>query len=338
MSVDVRVVDTKNNDVGVLVVNLGTPSEPTTGAVFRYLGEFLSDKRVIDLPSFAWKTLLYGLILPLRSPKVAKLYQQVWTAEGSPLRVYNEAIAQQLNQRYSEEPRANILVRSAMSYGEPSLRAAMQEFETLGIKKIVVLPLYPQYSATTTAVVYDQIAKILMKTRYLPEVRMVMDYCDNPQYIQALANSVHASRAKHSESQLLVMSFHGMPQRYVDAGDHYQEQCLRTAQALAKNLKLTPEQWTISYQSRFGKATWLSPYTNVVLGDLPVNGIKNIDIICPAFSVDCLETLEEISEENRGIFQQAGGVNYHYIPALNDHSDHILMLKQLIDQQMVSWV
>jgi len=216
----------------------------------------------------------------------------------------------------------------------------MSEFERRGIKKIVVLPLFPQYSATTTAVVYDQLAAILTKTRYLPEIRMVMDYCDYPEYIEALANSVRHSRATaHGDSsQLLVMSFHGMPQRYVDAGDPYQQQCQRTAKALAHKLGLDDQQWQLTYQSRFGKAQWLTPYTDDVLAELPAQGIKDIDIICPAFSVDCLETLEEISLASKQVYTQAGGSSYRYIPALNDHDDHVMMLKKLIDQQVTDWV
>ncbi|NRA83367.1 MAG: ferrochelatase [Gammaproteobacteria bacterium] len=328
-----------NNDIGVLIVNLGTPSEPTAGAVYKYLAQFLSDKRVIDLPSIAWKTLLYGMILPLRSPKVAKLYQQIWTVQGSPLRFYNESIANKLDSCLSTDNQRYIC-KSAMSYGEPSLDNALLEFEQLNIKKIIVVPLYPQYSATTTAVVYDQIAARFTKTRYLPELRMVMDYCDNEKYIEALANSVTKSRSEEQgvSSQLLVMSFHGMPQRYVDAGDPYQLQCQRTATALANKLGLSEQQWTICYQSRFGKAQWLTPYTDLVLKGLPQQDIKHIDVVCPAFSVDCLETLEEIAQENHQYFNQQGGEGYRYIPALNDSDDHIAMLMALIEQQSLGWV
>lgn len=329
-----------NQDIGVLIVNLGTPSEPTPVAVYKYLAQFLSDKRVIDLPAIAWKTLLYGIILPLRSPKVAKLYQKIWTEQGSPLRYFNDSITDKLNQFYAGTASANIICHSAMSYGEPSIKNAMADFERQGIKKIVVLPLFPQYSATTTAVVYDQLAAILTQTRYLPEIRMVMDYCDNPQYIEALANSVKRSRAHAGakSAPLLVMSFHGMPQRYVDAGDPYQAQCQRTAKALAQKLELSDQQWQICYQSRFGKAQWLTPYTDHTLSNLPAQGIKDIDIICPAFSVDCLETLEETAQENQLLFKASGGENYRYIAALNDQDDHVAMLKQLIDQQISGWV
>ncbi|NRA53359.1 MAG: ferrochelatase [Gammaproteobacteria bacterium] len=328
-----------NQRIGVLVVNLGTPSEPTAGAVFKYLAQFLSDKRVIDLPAIAWRTLLYGLILPLRSPKVAKLYQQIWTEHGSPLRYYNEAITEKLATSFQLSNPDQILCLSAMSYGQPSIAKALAEFERQQIKKIVVLPLFPQYSATTTAVVYDQIAAVLTKTRYLPEIRMVMDYCDKSEYITALADNVRASRAQSGNpaSQLLLMSFHGMPQRYVDAGDPYQAQCQRTAEALATELGLNADQWKISYQSRFGKAQWLTPYTDSVLRNLPDAGVNNIDIICPAFAVDCLETLEETAVENKEIYQHAGGQGYTYVPALNDQENHVAILKQLIDQQMLGW-
>jgi len=318
--------------IGVIVANLGTPAQPTPSAVYKYLAQFLSDKRVIDLPGILWKPLLYGVILPLRSPKVAKLYQAIWTENGSPLRFYTQSITDKLNQAYGEGSVVECV--SAMSYGEPHISRALAEFDKKGIKDIVVLPLYPQYSATTTAVICDQLSASLAKTRHIPQVRTVMQYCDEPSYIQALADSVKDKWQQQGQSNKLVISFHGMPQRYVDAGDPYQLQCQRTAKALAVALGLSDQQWIVSYQSRFGKAQWLTPYTDVTLAQLAADGIKSIDIICPAFAVDCLETIEEIEQENKEVFINAGGETYHYIPALNDRDAHIMSLKRLIDKQL----
>jgi len=323
-------VPQQSKQIGVIVANLGTPERPTPVAVYRYLAQFLADKRVIDLPSLLWKPLLYGVILPLRSPKVAKLYQQIWTENGSPLRYFSQSIVDKLNDQYGK----NIHCVSAMSYGKPSINDALSTFELHGIKDIVVLPMYPQYSATTTAVISDQLNAILAITRHIPQVRMVMEYCDDANYIEALANSVRRKWQQHGQNDKLIISFHGMPQRYVDAGDPYQAQCQRTALALVQTLGLRDDQWQICYQSRFGKAQWLSPYTDLTLTKLATEGVKSVDIICPAFAVDCLETIEEIEQENREIFINAGGENYDYIAALNDSDEHVQVLKGLIDQQL----
>lgn len=331
-------LDKKNKTIGVLVVNLGTPTNPTTGDVYRYLSQFLSDKRVIDLPSLLWSPLLHTVILPLRSPKVAKLYESIWMPEGSPLRVYNQSICDKIQPRLNADSDIEIKVLSAMSYGEPSMVDALAELENQGIKHIVVMPMYPQYSATTTAVVYDQLANTLTRRRHLPEVRMVMDYYDDPLYISGLANGVREHWKQHGQANLLLMSFHGMPQRYVDAGDPYQQHCEVTASLLAKELGLDDNQWQISYQSRFGKAKWLTPYTDEVLEHLPKQGITSVDVICPAFAVDCLETLEEISEENKEVFLEAGGEQYHYVPALNDSDDQVVLVEKLVKEQLQSWL
>ena len=326
-----------NNKIGVLVVNLGTPSEPTTGAVYRYLSQFLSDQRVIDLPRLLWSPLLHTVILPIRSPKVAKLYQSIWMPGGSPLRVYNQSICDKLTPLLNEHQDQEVVVLSAMSYGEPSMSDALAQLEEMNVGRIIVMPLYPQYSATTTAVVYDQLAAEMMYRRWIPEVRMVMDYHVEPAYIEALAKSVRAHWQQHGQSKCLLMSFHGMPQRYVDAGDPYQMHCEKTARALATTLGLSDDQWQLSYQSRFGKAEWLKPYTDGVLEGMPGKGIDSVDVICPAFSVDCLETLEEIAEENKEVFIEAGGKEYRYIAALNDNEDQIALLSGLINREVAGW-
>ena len=322
--------------IGVVIANLGTPAQPTTIAVYRYLAQFLSDKRVIDLPAIFWKPLLYGVILPLRSPKVAKLYQDIWTEKGSPLRYYTQSISDKLNQQFEHHQAADITCVSAMSYGKPSIDDEISKLLAQGIEDIVVLPLYPQYSATTTAVIFDQMSALFAKTRHIPQVRTIMQYCDNALFIDALSDSIRGHWQQHGQAEKLVLSFHGMPQRYVDAGDPYQKQCQRTAHAVVKQLGLDDDQWLITYQSRFGKAQWLTPYTDLALKDLAINGTRSVDIICPAFAVDCLETIEEIEQENRDIFLAAGGGKYKYIKALNDSDQHITALKSLIEQQLHS--
>ncbi|NRA62225.1 MAG: ferrochelatase [Psychrobium sp.] len=320
--------------IGVVIANLGTPAKPTTIAVYRYLAQFLSDKRVIDLPAIFWKPLLYGVILPLRSPKVAKLYQDIWTGKGSPLRYLTQSISDKLNVQFEHYQGANITCVSAMSYGKPSIDDEISKLLGQGIEDIVVLPLYPQYSATTTAVVLDKMSALFAKTRHIPQVRTIMQYCDNELFIDALTDSIRTHWQQYGQAEKLVLSFHGMPQRYVDAGDPYQKQCQRTAHAVVKQLGLNDDQWLITYQSRFGKAQWLTPYTDLTLKDLASNGTQSVDIICPAFAVDCLETIEEIEQQNRDVFIGAGGRKYNYIKALNDSDQHIAALKSLIEQQL----
>ncbi|WP_145559898.1 ferrochelatase [Yersinia mollaretii] len=315
--------------LGVLMVNLGTPDAPTSQAVKRYLAEFLSDRRVVDTSPLLWWPLLRGVILPIRSPRVAKLYQSVWMEEGSPLLVYSRRQEKALAARMPDIP-----VELGMSYGSPNLPDAIDKLLAQGVTKLVVLPLYPQYSCSTSAAVWDAVARILKGYRRLPSVSFIRDYAEHPTYISALKQSVERSFAQHGKPDRLVMSFHGIPKRYAQLGDDYPIRCEDTSRALQAELTLPPEQIMMTYQSRFGREPWLTPYTDETLKSLPAQGVEHIQLICPGFSADCLETLEEIKEQNREIFLHAGGKKFEYIPALNDDVGHIDLLEQLVREYM----
>ncbi|HIA9766823.1 ferrochelatase [Klebsiella pneumoniae] len=309
---------------GILLANLGTPDAPTPGAVKRYLRQFLSDKRVVDTSRLLWWPLLRGVILPIRSPRVAKLYQSVWMEEGSPLMVYSRRQQQALAARLPDTP-----VALGMSYGSPSLASAVDDLLAQGVEHIVVLPLYPQYSCSTVAAVWDELARILAKKRAIPGISFIRDYAEHPDYIHALAASVRASFAVHGEPDLLLLSYHGIPQRYANQGDDYPQRCRDTTRELVSALGLPPERVMMTFQSRFGRETWLTPYTDETLKMLGEKGTKHIQVLCPGFAADCLETLEEIAVQNREIFLEAGGKQYEYIPALNADAAHIEMMVNL---------
>ncbi|HIF7020506.1 TPA: ferrochelatase [Klebsiella pneumoniae] len=309
---------------GILLANLGTPDTPTPGAVKRYLRQFLSDKRVVDTSRLLWWPLLRGVILPIRSPRVAKLYQSVWMEEGSPLMVYSRRQQQALAARLPDTP-----VALGMSYGSPSLASAVDDLLAQGVEHIVVLPLYPQYSCSTVAAVWDELARILAKKRAIPGISFIRDYAEHPDYIHALAASVRASFAVHGEPDLLLLSYHGIPQRYANQGDDYPQRCRDTTRELVSALGLPPERVMMTFQSRFGREPWLTPYTDETLKMLGEKGTKHIQVLCPGFAADCLETLEEIAVQNREIFLEAGGKQYEYIPALNADAAHIEMMVNL---------
>ena len=309
---------------GILLANLGTPDAPTPGAVKRYLRQFLSDKRVVDTSRLLWWPLLRGVILPIRSPRVAKLYQSVWMEEGSPLMVYSRRQQQALAARLPDTP-----VALGMSYGSPSLASAVDDLLAQGVEHIVVLPLYPQYSCSTVAAVWDELARILAKKRAIPGISFIRDYAEHPDYIHALAASVRASFAVHGEPDLLLLSYHGIPQRYAQQGDTYPQRCRDTTRELVSALGLPPERVMMTFQSRFGREPWLTPYTDETLKMLGEKGTKHIQVLCPGFAADCLETLEEIAVQNREIFLEAGGKQYEYIPALNADAAHIEMMVNL---------
>ncbi|MGA6286855.1 ferrochelatase [Klebsiella pneumoniae] len=309
---------------GILLANLGTPDAPTPGAVKRYLRQFLSDKRVVDTSRLLWWPLLRGVILPIRSPRVAKLYQSVWMEEGSPLMVYSRRQQQALAARLPDTP-----VALGMSYGSPSLASAVDDLLAQGVEHIVVLPLYPQYSCSTVAAVWDELARILAKKRAIPGISFIRDYAEHPDYIHALAASVRASFAVHGEPDLLLLSYHGIPQRYANRGDDYPQRCRDTTRELVSALGLPPERVMMTFQSRFGREPWLTPYTDETLKMLGEKGTKHIQVLCPGFAADCLETLEEIAVQNREIFLEAGGKQYEYIPALNADAAHIEMMVNL---------
>lgn len=316
------------NKIGVLLANLGTPDEPTTPAVKRYLKQFLSDPRVIDLPKFKWQFILNYMILPKRSPKVAKLYREIWTEQGSPLLAISRQ-QQQALQDYFNRQNQNVLVELGMSYGNPSIESATDRLIKAGVSKIIVLPLYPQYSSTTTASVLDAFARGLTQQRNIVPFEFIHSYHNDPLYIQALANTIRLA-----DDEKLLFSFHGIPKRYQTEGDFYPEHCQKTVQLVADKLSLSNEQWLVTYQSRFGDEEWLQPYTDETLEKLPSQGVKKIAVICAGFSADCLETLEEIAEENKENFLNAGGQSYRYIPALNANNDHITALAKLIEAKI----
>ena len=309
---------------GILLANLGTPDAPTPGAVKRYLRQFLSDKRVVDTSRLLWWPLLRGVILPIRSPRVAKLYQSVWMEEGSPLMVYSRRQQQALAARLPDTP-----VALGMSYGTPSLASAVDDLLAQGVGHIVVLPLYPQYSCSTVAAVWDELARILAKKRAIPGISFIRDYAGHPDYIHALAASVRASFAVHGEPDLLLLSYHGIPQRYANQGDDYPQRCRDTTRELVSALGLPPERVMMTFQSRFGREPWLTPYTAETLKMLGEKGTRHIQVLCPGFAADCLETLEGIAVQNREIFLEAGGKQYEYIPALNADAAHIEMMVNL---------
>ncbi|GAA5219232.1 ferrochelatase [Corallincola platygyrae] len=322
---------------GVLLVNLGTPDAPTTPAVRSYLNQFLSDPRVVDVPKWLWQCILKGAILPFRSPRAAKAYQSIWWYEGSPLRVISEKQQKALTNALLFGTGHKLQVELAMTYGNPSIPGALQRLFDAGVNKVVVLPLFPQYSCSTTAAVFDGIADALKKQRLIPELRSIHHYHDHPAFISAMVGKVRAHWQANGKGEHLLMSFHGIPQRYADEGDPYERHCHETAIAIAGALGLSDSEWTISFQSRVGREQWLMPYTDETLKGMPAKGIKNLDVICPAFSVDCLETLEEIKEENCEYFEEAGGEQYRYIDCLNDSPCHIQMMVTLVKEQLVGW-
>ncbi|PKH21396.1 ferrochelatase [Enterobacterales bacterium CwR94] len=316
----------RHDKPGVLLVNLGTPDAPEPAAVKRYLKQFLSDPRVVDTPRWLWWPLLNCGILPIRSPRVAKLYASVWMEEGSPLLVYSK------RQREALAAHIDMPVALGMTYGNPSLKSAVDSLREQGVTRLIVLPLYPQFSCSTVAAVWDGLTRVFAGYRSLPDVHFIRDYATHPAYIAALKASVERSFAQHGKPDLLVLSYHGIPQRFVDEGDDYAQRCEDTTEALAAALGLQNTEIMMTYQSRFGREPWLAPYTDETLRGLPAKGIKHLQIMSPGFSADCLETLEEISEQNCEFFMHAGGERFHYIPALNDDAEHIAMMAQLVEQ------
>lgn len=327
---------------GVLLVNLGTPDAPTAPALRRYLKQFLSDPRVVEIPGPLWWPILNGIILNLRPKKSAAKYASIWLPEGSPLRVYTERQTKLVKGLLSAHRHDHLRVDYAMRYGQPSIAAALDRLKAAGADRILIVPLYPQYSASTTASVFDEVADWGKRQRNLPALRCVRNYHDDPRYIAALAASVREHWAKAGRPAgadfRLVMSFHGLPRRNLDLGDPYYCECLKTGRLLGEALGLTPEQYLVTFQSRFGKAEWLQPYTQPTLEQLASDGIKRVDVICPGFAADCLETLEEIGMECKATFLSCGGGEFHYLPCLNDRPDHIELLTALIEEHLAGWL
>ncbi|MDC5850860.1 ferrochelatase [Vibrio europaeus] len=316
-----------NKKQGVLLVNLGTPDEATAPAVKRFLSQFLHDKRVVDMTRWLWCPILHGVILPIRAPKVAKLYQTVWMEEGSPLLVYSKKQAEKLRLQL------DMPVELGMTYGNPSLKVGVEALLEQGVEEIIVLPLYPQYSGTTSAAVSDGLTKAFKQIPVIPSFQFIRDYHEHPLYIKALAESVKRSWQENGQGDYLLCSYHGIPKRFADNGDIYPQHCERTTALLGEELGLSPDKIGMTYQSRFGREEWLQPYTDKTLETLPAKGIKKLDIMAPAFSADCLETLEELSEQCCELYMESGGEKFTYIPCLNDDELHIQMMVDLISSR-----
>ena len=320
----------------ILLCNLGTPDAPTAPALRRYLGEFLADHRVVEIPKAVWWLILHGIILRTRPAKSAAKYATVWTPDGSPLAVWTAKQATLLR-GWLGEAGNNVLVRPAMRYGNPSIASQLDALKAEGATRVLILPLYPQYSGTTTASVFDAVYSWAARTRNVPELRFVNHYHDDAGYIDALAATVQAHWKHHGPPDKLVMSFHGVPERTLHLGDPYHCESHKTARLLAERLGLQKSDWQLTFQSRFGKAKWLEPYTEPTLIEMGKAGVGRVDVICPGFTGDCLETLEEINQEAREAFLHAGGKEFHYIPCLNDSADWITALSAIAQQHMGGW-
>ena len=322
---------------GILMVNLGTPEAPTAKALRPYLKQFLGDPRVVEVPRPIWWLILHGIILPFRAPRSAKAYASVWTDEGSPLLVNNRKLAHKLQSHLDKTlPRVDVML--AMTYGQPSIDRAIDRLREANIQRLLVLPMYPQYSATTTAAVFDSVTRSLSRMRWLPEVRFINDYHHEPAWLDAMAGSIRDFQNRHGQPDKLLFSFHGIPRRNLMAGDPYYCQCQASARQIADRLDLGASDWQVSFQSRLGRAEWLKPYTDKTLQGLAAKGVKRVQVVCPGFSIDCLETLEEIAMENRDEFVHAGGEKLEYIPCLNDSDDHVKLLADLCRKHGQGWV
>lgn len=324
--------------IGVLLINLGTPEAPTKQALRVYLKEFLSDPRVVEIPRPIWWLILNAIILNTRPKKSAEKYAQIWTSEGSPLKVHTQRQTKLLEGYLRERIQSPYMVEYAMRYGKPSIADTLMRMKTQGCERILVVPLYPQYAASSTATAFDAVFKTLAQMRNMPAVRMVKHYHDHPKYIAALAQSVREYWMLKGRPDKLIISFHGVPRYTLDKGDPYHCECQKTGRLLTQALGLNESQYQITFQSRFGRAKWLQPYTAPTLEQLGKQGIKRVDVICPGFVSDCLETLEEIAMEGKASFLNAGGAEFHYIPSLNERSDWITALADIALENLTGWV
>ncbi len=319
-------IKTSHSKTGVLIANLGTPDAPKCPKLRNYLTEFLTDPRVIELPYLLRQFLVRGVIINVRSHKSAAAYRTVWTDEGSPLMVHSVDLSNKIQQSIGD----NFIVKIGMRYGNPSIDSAIKSLHEAGCRKLIILPMYPQYSGSTTGSIMDAVGESLKKIRWVPSLHFINEYYSNQNYITALCNSIKQHWDKNGRAEKLIFSFHGIPQRYVLNGDPYQHHCEATVTAVASQLDLNKDDYLLVYQSRVGKEPWLQPYCDETMKSLPDQGIKNVDVICAGFSADCLETIEEIDEENKEYFLSAGGESYQYIPCLNSHEDHIKMASEII--------
>lgn len=320
----------------VLLANLGTPDAPETGALRRYLREFLWDRRVVEVPRPIWWLILNLFIVPFRSPKSAEAYRRVWTERGSPLLYHSVDLARAMEREF-ERSMPQVKVYAAMRYGRPGIAEALEQARADNVQRLIVLPLYPQYSATTTASVFDGLAKALAEIRWLPELRLITQYHQDEAWVEAITDRIASHQAEHGVPDKLLFSFHGIPKRYLLKGDPYYCQCQSSARRIAERMKLDPEQWMVTFQSRLGKAEWLKPYTDQTMEKLGKAGTSHVQVVCPGFAVDCLETIDEIGVENHEIFEGAGGGTFSYIPALNAESDHARVLTELCWRHGQGW-
>jgi len=323
--------------IGILLINSGTPEAPEAAAVRAFLARFLADPRIVDLPRPLWLPVLYGVILPWRPARVAEKYRRIWSEAGSPLRELTLKLRAELAAVLAQRMLAPLQVEVGMLYSAPEMAVALERLRSGGVQRLLVLPLFPQYSGTTTGAAFDQVSATLRQMRWLPDLQLVADYHDHPGYIEALRASVAAHWDVHGRTPHLLISFHGIPERYCRKGDPYHKRCHTTARLLADELLLREGEWSVSFQSRFGPAQWLRPYTQQVLSALPARGVREVSVVCPGFAVDCLETLEEIAIENRAAFVQAGGQRFEYVPALNAGSAQAHCLAALVAQRCQGW-
>ncbi len=327
------------NSVGILLVNLGTPDNTKTSSVRRYLRQFLSDPRVIEVPKVIWWFVLNLFILPFRPSKSAEAYKEIWTKEGSPLLLYSKEITKKIQKSFNERGLENDFhVELAMSYGKPSIENSLNKLRKKNVRRILLLPMYPQYSSTTTGSVFENVTKVLSKQRWIPEFRHINQYHDNKAYIETITKSIKEFWKSNGTSDRLLFSFHGLPKKMLLEGDPYHCQCYKTARLVSEKLELSEDDWFVSFQSRLGPTKWLEPYTDETLKSWGEKKSGVVDVICPGFSVDCLETLEEIAMENAEYYEEAGGKKLRYIPALNSQQKHISFLINLIEKNISDWI
>lgn len=319
---------------GVLLINLGTPAAPTATAVRPYLQQFLSDPRVVDMPRWLWKIILHGIILRTRPRKSAAKYASIWQKKGSPLLLHTAELAHQLQQRLHGQ----VMVEFAMRYGEPSIASRLHQLKAQGCQQILLLPLYPQYASSSSGSALDECWRVLRQYRHVPDIRTLRHYHDHPAYIEALAQTVRQHWTQYGQGDVLLMSFHGVPKATLEQGDPYFCECHKTARLLAQTLELAPDRWQLAFQSRFGRAEWVKPYTHETLKQLGKRKLARLDVICPAFATDCLETLEEIAQEGKETFTQAGGGEFRYIACLNSQAAHLALLETLVLDHTQGWL
>lgn len=331
-------VESSKSTIGVLLINLGSPTENDTKSVRRYLKEFLSDPRVVELPRVLWWLILNGVILRFRPSRSARNYQKIWMEGGSPLLVYTKEQARKLQESVDKSSVAGTYsVDFAMRYGAPSILGKLRQIQEAGIRKLIIIPLYPQYSCSTTAAVYDEVTRVYQSFRWVPEVRMVTSYYQTPAFINACCEQIRGYWQENQKPDKLYLSYHGTPVSYRDKGDPYYDQCLETSRLIIEQLESENVDIDTTFQSRFGREPWLEPYTDMTLSQAAKDQISNVQVFCPGFASDCLETLEEIAMENRDVFMEAGGQKFGFIPCLNANTEHIKAFEDIIEQQSMGW-